>query len=267
MRNIQNKLILYWTPKNIISEIISVLPTFCDNFEFQIKEGIFPNIGLYHINSYKYDINDFMGNINNICFKVKIPYEKNNALFFKDNYLLITTSTIIILEPVDVKFRNICLIKYAGDLFGIEKLEKIENFGNFQKIVGFEKIEEFFCFKIIWNNNITQGFNDIFCLEKEGKSKTDIVDIISVRKDIIKNNFQFFEKSENLDVDDYKFIIDIKKKMIQKEANEIIYDEINKCYRKIIEILSNLEDDNIQKYIEELHKFIEDYEKKYLNLK
>ena len=45
--------------------------------------------------------------------------------------------------------------------------------------------------------------------------------------------------------------------------NEIIYDEINKCYRKIIELLSNYEDENIQKYIDELHKFIEEYEKKF----
>ena len=85
-----------------------------------------------------------------------------------------------------------------------------------------------------------------------------------VRRDIINNNFKFIEKNENLDIDDYKFIINIKKKLVQKEPNEIIYDEINKCYRKIIEILSNYEDENIQKYIDELHKFIEDYEKKFL---
>ena len=263
MRNILNKLILYWTPNNKIYEIISALPKFCDGFEYQIKEGIFPNIGIYYINSYKYDINDFLANINNICFKVKIPYENNNELFFKDNYLLITTSTIIILEPKDKKFKNICVINYVCDLFAVEKIEAIKSFENFEKIDGFEKIEEFFCLKIIWDNNINQGFNDIMCIEKEGKTKTDIIDIISARKDIIKNNFQFFEKNENLDVDDYKFIIDIKKKMIQKEPNEIIYDEINKCYRKIIEILSNLEDENIQNYIDELHKFIQDYEKKY----
>ena len=264
MRNILNKLILYWTPKNKIDEIISALPIFCDNFEYQIKEGIYPNVGVYYINSYKYDINDFFGNMNNICFKIKIPYENNNELFFKDNYLVITASSIIVLEPKDEKFKNICVINFVGDLFNVEKIEIINSFENFEKINNFKKIEEFVGLRIIWNGQISQKFNDIICVEKEGKTKTDIIEMILARKEIIKNNFQFFEKSENLDVDDYKFIIDIKKKMIQKEPNDIIYDEINKCYRKIIEILSNLEDeeDNIQKYIDELHKFIQDYEKK-----
>ena len=70
-----------------------------------------------------------------------------------------------------------------------------------------------------------------------------------------------------MDVDDYEYIINIKKKLIENDANEIVYDEINKCYRKIIEILSNDEDDDVQKYVDELHKFIEDYENKYLKQK
>ena len=67
-----------------------------------------------------------------------------------------------------------------------------------------------------------------------------------------------------MDIEDYENIINIKKKLIENEANEIVYDEINKCYRKIIEILSDDEDDDVKIYIDELHNFIEDYENKYL---
>ena len=42
---------------------------------------------------------------------------------------------------------------------------------------------------------------------------------------------------------------------------------INVCYRKIIEILSNEEDEDVQKYVGDLQKFIEDYEIKYLKKK
>ena len=259
MRNIQNKLLLYWSNSNKISDLINELPSFCNNFESQLKEGFLPNIGIYYLNSYKYDINDFLSNNNNICFKIKTPYSNENELILVDKYLLITLSTIIILEPVKEKTKNICTINYIGELFALEKIEKYENNNSI--------FEDYYCFKLIWNNNISQKYTNIICIEKEGNIKKDISDLMLVRRDIIINNFKFIEKNENLEVDDYKFIINIKKMLVQKEPNEIIYDEINKCYRKIIEILSNYEDENIQKYLDELHKFIEDYEKKYINIK
>ncbi len=95
----------------------------------------------------------------------------------------------------------------------------------------------------------------------------DLESIILIRRDIIINNFQFIEGNENMDVEDYDYIINMKKKLIENEENEIIYDEINKCYRKIIEILSNEEDEDVQKYVGDLQKFIEDYEIKYLKKK
>ena len=67
-----------------------------------------------------------------------------------------------------------------------------------------------------------------------------------------------------MDIEDYENIINIKKKLIENEANEIVYDEINKSYRKINEILSDEEDEDVKTYVDELHKFIEDYENKYL---
>ena len=254
MRNIQNKLILYWSDSNKVSELISQLPFFCNNFEFQIKEGFFPNIGIYYLNSYKYDINDFLSNNNNICFKIKTFDINENDLNLKEQYLLITASSIIIMKSVDEKSKNICTINYIGELFAVKKLEYYED--------NESNLNEYFCFKIIWTESIKQRYNSIICVDK--KDKKEINDLILVRRDIINNNFQLIEKNEILEVDDYLFMINIKKKLIKNEPNEIIYDEINKCYRKIIEILSNYEDENIQKYLDELHQFIEDYEKKYL---
>ena len=84
------------------------------------------------------------------------------------------------------------------------------------------------------------------------------------RKDIIDTNFKYIEGNENMDIDDYEWIINMKKKLIEKKEDKIIYDEINKCYRKIIEILSNEEDEDVKKYVDELQKFIVDYENKFL---
>ena len=210
------------------------------------------------LNTRRYDINDFLGNINNICYKIKAPYEKENELIIKDQYLLVTTSSIIIFEIIEEKMKNICLINYVGDLIMIEKIQKIE-----KKAKLFENL---FCFKFIWNKNITQAYNYLLCIENDEKIIKDINDLIFCRKDIIKNNFKIHENDDNLDIDDYLYIIKTKKQMIEKEPNEIIFDEINKYYRKIIEILSNEEDDDMNIYLDELHQFIEKYGKNYLKI-
>ena len=52
MRNIQINLVQKWTSSTKVSELIDKLPDFCDNFEYQIKEGLLPNIGEYSLNDY-----------------------------------------------------------------------------------------------------------------------------------------------------------------------------------------------------------------------
>ena len=256
MRNIQNKLVLYWSKTNKIYDIISELPIFCDNFEKQVKEGFLPNLGNYYLLSYVYDINDFLSNNNNICFKIKTPFKEDDELILKDLYLLLTASSLLILEAIDDKAKNKCKLNYVGELFKVEKLVDL--------VRDDQILEEYDCFKIDWKN---KGYNKVICISKEQKEKKDIYDLILARRDILINNFKLIEKNENMEVEDYKLIIEIKKKLIEKEPNEIIYDEINKCYSKIVEILSNYEDEGFQKYLNELHKFIEDYENKFLKKK
>ena len=90
MSNILNKLILYWSNSNTLSQIFLEIPKFIRNLDYQIKEGFLPLIGIYHINSYKYDINNFLGNDNNECFHIKTPYDKNKEILLVEGYLLIT---------------------------------------------------------------------------------------------------------------------------------------------------------------------------------
>ena len=71
MSNILNKLILFWSKENALSELFISIPKFCLNLEYQIKQGFLPSLDNYHLNSYKYDINDFLANENNISFHIK----------------------------------------------------------------------------------------------------------------------------------------------------------------------------------------------------
>jgi len=261
MSNILNKLILYWSISNTISQIFLEIPKFIRNLDYQIKEGFLPLIGIYHINSYQYDINNFLGNDNNVCFHIKTPYEKNNGIELIEGYIMITTHNFLIMEPVEEKSKNICIIKYAGKINAVEKIEVYEYS---EKI-----LENYTCFRIIIDKNICDEniYDKLICIDKKSDDLKDIKSKILIRKDIINNNFKYIEGNDNLDIEDYEAIINIKKKLIEKEANEIVYDEINKCYRKIIEILSNDDDEDIKIYVDELQKFIEDYEVKYLKQK
>ena len=261
MSNILNKLILYWSNSNTISQIFLEIPKFIKNLDYQIKEGFLPLIGIYHINSYQYDINNFLGNDNNVCFHIKTPYEKNNGIELIEGYIMITTHNFLIMEPVEEKRKNICLIKYSGKINAVEKIEVYEYS---EKI-----LENYTCFRIIIDKNICNEniYDKLICIDKKSDDLKDIKSKILIRKDIIINNFKYIEGNDNLDIEDYEAIINIKKKLIEKEANEIVYDEINKCYRKIIEILSNDDDEDVKIYVDELQKFIEDYEVKYLKQK
>ena len=261
MSNILNKLILYWSNSNTISQIFLEIPKFIKNLDYQIKEGFLPLIGIYHINSYKYDINNFLGNDNNVCFHIKTPYEKNNGIILIEGYIMITTHNFLIMEPVEQKSKNICIIKHAGKINAVEKIEVYEYS---EKI-----LENYTCFRIIIDKNICNEniYDKLICIDKKSDDLKDIKSKILIRKDIINNNFKYIEGNDNLDIEDYEAIINIKKKLIEKEANEIVYDEINKCYRKIIEILSNDDDEDVKIYVDELQKFIEDYEVKYLKQK
>ena len=258
MSNILNKLILFWSNTNTISQIFLLIPKFCKNLEYQINQGILPSLGIYHLNSYKYDINNFLANENNKCFHISTPYEKNNKIFLIEGFLIITTHNYLIAEPIEEKNKNICIIKYAGK---INAVEKIEEYKYDEKI-----LENYICFRIILDKNILKEniYDKLICSKKENNDLKEIKSLIITRRDIINNNFKLIEGNNNMDIEDYENIINIKKKLIENEANEIIYDEINKCYRKIIEILSDEEDEDVKIYVDELHKFIEDYENKYL---
>lgn len=127
------------------------------------KRRLLPNLGNYYLSSYVYDINDFLSNNNNICFKIKTPYKKDDELLLKDLYLLLTTSSLLILESIDEKSKNKCVLRYIGQLSNIEKLVDL--------VRDDQNLEEYDCFKIDWINHINSGYNEVICVLKEEKEK------------------------------------------------------------------------------------------------
>ena len=255
MRNIQKNIIPKWKPSNKISDLIEELPNFCNNFEYQISKGLLPNVGEYSIKDYKYDINDFFKNPNNKCFKIVVPnkFKDEETTTFHNRYFVVTSTSFVILEPVDEKFKNICIIDYVGDLYEIEKIERF--------LKPEEEYKDYSCFKIKWSKNYNNELNCTMCGDSRKLVVADLSDCLKKRKEIIKNNFKYVQKSESASVKIYEEIIKIKEKLVEDKTNEAVFVEINTLYQKIIEVLSSINGDDFKKYLDKLHKFIDKYDK------
>jgi len=264
MRNLQKNLIPKWSTSNKVSELIEELPNLCNNFVYQVGKGLLPNLGEYSINSYEYDINDFLRNPNNKCFKILIAdkKEEETETNFYNRYFIITSSTFIVLMSTNEKYKNICQVNYVGELFEIEEVKEFFESG--------EEFKDLKCFQIIWSKNCNNPLDNIMCAKYDAdkeKSKseksivTNIKDCLLKRKETLLKTFKYIQKNENANIKTYEEIIQIKEKLIENKTNEVIFDEINYFYQKIIEVLSSSNGDEFKKYLEKLHKFIDSYDK------
>ena len=75
-----------------------------------------------------------------------------------------------------------------------------------------------------------------------------------------KKSFKLIEKNEDVEIDTYEKIIEIKKKLVEDKINDAIYEDINNLYQKIIEILASLSGDDFKKYVKSLQDFINKYD-------
>ena len=253
MRNIQQNLIFKWNSSNKISELIDELPNFCNNFEYQVSQGLLPNIGLYYINTHKYDINDFMRNNNNGIYKVLIPNkneDKNKTIFYK-RYFIITSVCFIIAENINERYKNICRVNYVGDIFEINKIDKF--------IITEDDYKDLSCFKIKWNKNYNNKLTITMCGDTKSFVVKNLTQCLEERKDYIKNNFNLIQKNDDANIKVYEEIIKIKEKLVEDKINDCIYEEINTLYQKIIEVLSSLNGKDFKIYVEKLQKFIDLY--------
>ena len=255
MRNLQKNLIPKWGPANKISELINELPDLCNNFEYQVGKGLLPSLGEYSINSYKYDINDLFRNQNNKCFKIVVPIkneDEENTTFY-NRYFVITSTSFIILESVDTKYKNICKINYVGNLYEIEKVESF--------LEDNEEYKDLTCFRIKWNKNCSNQLNCTMCGDSTKLVVKNISDCLLKRKETISQIFKYIQNNESATIKTYEEIIKIKEKLVQNKTNEAIYEEINNLYQKIIEVLSSYNGDDFKKYLDKLRKFMDSYDK------
>ena len=255
MRNLQKDLIPKWSTSNKVSELIQELPNLCNNFEYQVGLGLLPSLGEYSINSYEYDINDFMRNPNNKIFKISVPdkKEEDEETTFYNRYFVITSTTFIILMPVNEKYKNICQVNYVGDLFEIEKAKIYSESG--------EEYKDLDCYQILWNKYYKNQLDCVICGNKEKSVVKNIDSCLIKTKETLLNRFKYIQRKENANIKTLEEIIKIKEKLIENKTCDGIFEEINNLYQKIIEVLSSSNGDDFKIYLDKLRKFINSYDK------
>jgi hypothetical protein len=217
--------------------------------------GLLPDVGEYSINSYNYDINDFLMNKKNKCFRIMIPIrdEKEEKTIFYNKFFVITSTNLIILETIDGKYKNICKINYVGDIHEIEGIDEF--------VKDDEEYKDLECFKIEWKKNYKNQLNCTMCGDAKKLIVKNISDCLYKRKENLGNVFKYIQKSDSANIKIYEEIIKIKEKIVETKTNEAIFEEINNLYQKIIEVLSSFNGDDFKKYLEKLHNFINSYDK------
>ena len=85
--------------------------------------------------------------------------------------------------------------------------------------------------------------------------------LLNERRENINKCFKYVENKESLTIADYKNIIRIKEDCAKKKTNDIICEEIIDLYQKVIEILDYYDGNESKKYLDKMHKFLEDYNK------
>ncbi len=255
MRNLQINLLPKWNTGNKISEIIEELPNLCNDFEYQIGRGLIPNLGNYSINEFQYDINDFLRNQKNKCFKIELPVKNENEIktIFYNRYFVVTSITFIILESINERYKNICKINYVGNIFEIEEIQKFLEEG--------EEYKDYTCFKIKWNKNCNNQLDCTMCGDSKKLVVDNIINLLMEEKKELNKTFKYIQNNENATIKTYEEIIKIKEKLIENKTNDFIYEEINTLYQKIIEVLSSYNGDDFKKYLEKLQKFMNCYDK------
>ena len=253
MKNIQKHLIEQWKQNNTISELIIELKSFSDAIIFQAENKLLPDVGEYYYNSYTYDINDFLLNKNNIFFRVYYFSNAENADDINNNerYMIITKSTILFFNSCNPKKKNNCIIEYKFELTWIESL----------KHFSLQKYPNYIFFKFEWNNHSNYMHKFVFGIKEDKDAVNKIKDIILDRKRYLLNNFKFFEKYTDNDVETLEIIINIKEKYLEMKFSNYLYYQINKLYRNIINIFNSMNDEGYKKYVDKLQQFISKYEK------
>ena len=232
-RNFFNEIV--FNNNNFNSLIKNEIPNMIKKYVNNIKNKIYSFIGEYIID-YAYDINfDFLMNENNLIYnKIIIENDVNN-----NNFVIIMTQIcLLFFELFDDNYEYYKLIEYY-EIRNIKNVV-INNDSNF----------------VVVNFNVEKEINKKISFYNNEDVK-NFYDNLNKRINVIKNFFEIYNKGNK------ENNINILINTIEyKEKNMLILNnnvDIIEHYQKLIELLSENNDERYEFYIKKFQKLIENF--------
>ena len=232
----------------LLDIIITKIPEFIKKIVFYEESKIFMYFGKYYLNEI-YNINDFISNKNLFCYKV-MEYKKDIKDYIQLNikYIIVSDFHVLFFDLFEDKPKNICKLIFIGEIYKINSFERLEENNN---VINNNENKNNYSDKIyidwILDDNKKTTVQFIFSVINDNNNNNkenipDFIDIVNKKQSFIGIKYKLVIKDYNEYNNQYELneLIKLAKILEKKEkilgSNDMLQNEMNKIYQKIIDI-------------------------------
>ena len=231
----------------LLDIIITKIPEFIKKIVFYEESKIFMYFGKYYLNEI-YNINDFISNKNLFFYKV-IEYKKDIKDYIQLNikYIIVSDFHVLFFDLFEDKPKNICKLIFIGEIYKINSFERLEENNN---VINNNENKNNYSDKIyidwILDDNKKTTTQFIFSVINDNNNNKenipDFIDIVNKKQSFIGIKYKLVIKDYNEYNNQYELneLIKLAKILEKKEkilgSNDMLQNEMNKIYQKIIDI-------------------------------
>ena len=231
----------------LLDIIITKIPEFIKKIVFYEESKIFMYFGKYYLNEI-YNINDFISNKNLFFYKV-MEYKKDIKDYIQLNikYIIVSDFHVLFFDLFEDKPKNICKLIFIGEIYKINSFERLEENNN---VINDNENKNNYSDKIyidwILDDNKKTTTQFIFSVINDNNNNKenipDFIDIVNKKQSFIGIKYKLVIKDYNEYNNQYELneLIKLAKILEKKEkilgSNDMLQNEMNKIYQKIIDI-------------------------------
>ena len=231
----------------LLDIIITKIPEFIKKIVFYEESKIFMYFGKYYLNEI-YNINDFISNKNLFFYKV-MEYKKDIKDYIQLNikYIIVSDFHVLFFDLFEDKPKNICKLIFIGEIYKINSFERLEENNN---LINNNENKNNYSDKIyidwILDDNKKTTVQFIFSVINDNNNNKenipDFIDIVNKKQSFIGIKYKLIIKDYNEYNNQYELneLIKLAKILEKKEkilgSNDMLQNEMNKIYQKIIDI-------------------------------
>ena len=231
----------------LLDIIITKIPEFIKKIVFYEESKIFMYFGKYYLNEI-YNINDFISNKNLFFYKV-MEYKKDIKDYIQLNikYIIVSDFHVLFFDLFEDKPKNICKLIFIGEIYKINSFERLEENNN---VINNNENKNNYSDKIyidwILDDNKKTTVQFIFSVINDNNNNKenipDFIDIVNKKQSFIGIKYKLVIKDYNEYNNQYELneLIKLAKILEKKEkilgSNDMLQNETNKIYQKIIDI-------------------------------